>query len=170
MDPLEKNSSRPSSKDYLVTHGPQRKTLEKITLRPLSMKDLDDVAQIDFSLLGKQRKEYWESKLERTVETGVPSLAAEIDGKVIGFILGKASSWEYGIPENVGLIDTIGVAKEWQGKGISHLLFKEMYSMLKKVGIDTIYVFVDRKQWDLNKFFDRMGFVRGDMINLELKI
>jgi N-acetylglutamate synthase-like GNAT family acetyltransferase len=170
MNPIEKNSSRPLSMNYLVTHGPGRKTLENITLRPLLMKDLDDVAQIDFSLLGKQRKDYWENKLERTEKSGVPSLAAEIDGKVIGFILGKASTWEYGIPENVGLIDTIGVAKEWQGKGISHLLFQEMSSMFKKVGIDTIYVFVDRKKWDLNKFFDRMGFTRGDMINLELKI
>ncbi|MBA4391465.1 MAG: N-acetyltransferase [Syntrophus sp. (in: bacteria)] len=156
--------------NYLVTHGPGRKTLENITLRPLSMKDLDDVAQIDFSLLGKQRKEYWEDKLERIEELGVPSLAAEIDGKVIGFILSKASDREYGIPENIGCIDTIGVDKEWQGKGISHLLFKEMYSMLKNIGIDTIYVFVDRKQRDLVKFFDKMGFARGDMFNMELKI
>ncbi|MCX5817382.1 MAG: hypothetical protein NTX75_14280, partial [Proteobacteria bacterium] len=86
MDPLEEISSKSSSMNYLVTHGSGRKTLEKITLRPLSMKDLDEVAQIDFSLLGKQRKEYWENKLERIEESGVPSLAAEINGKVIGFI------------------------------------------------------------------------------------
>ena len=100
----------------------------------------------------------------------MPSLAAEIDGKIIGFILGKASEREYGIPDNVGYIDTIGVMKEWQGKGISQLLFKEMYSILKKIGLDTIYVFVDRKQMDLVKFFDKMGFVRGDMFSMELKI
>jgi GNAT superfamily N-acetyltransferase len=169
MDPPETGVG-PSSVNYLVTHGPGRKTLEKITLRPLSMKDLDEVARIDFSLLGKQRKEYWENKLERIEKSNVPSLAAEIDGKVIAFILGKASDREYGIPENVGWIDTIGVNKEWQGKGISQLLFKEMYSMLKKSGIDTIYVFVDRKQRDLIKFFDKMGFARGDMFNMELKI
>jgi GNAT superfamily N-acetyltransferase len=170
MDPIEKDSLRPSSINYLVTHGPGRKTLVNITLRPLSVKDLDEVARIDFSLLGKQRKEYWENKLERIEESGVPSLAAEIDGKVIGFILGKASDREYGIPENVGWIDTIGVDKEWQGKGISHLLFKEMYSMFKKVGIDTIYVFLDTKKRDLIKFFDKMGFAKGDMFNMELKI
>ncbi|MCX5814709.1 MAG: hypothetical protein NTX75_00505, partial [Proteobacteria bacterium] len=85
-EPTKIGSSKSSSMNYLVTHGSGRKTLENITLRPLLIKDLDEVAQIDFSLLGKQRKEYWENKLERIEESGVPSLAAEINGKVIGFI------------------------------------------------------------------------------------
>ncbi len=143
---------------------------DKVNLRPLTINDLEAVTQIDESLLGSNRKEYWEAKLEQASNSGVPSLAAEIDGKVVGFILGKASGWEYGIPENVGWIDTIGVKKEWQGKGISQTLFKEMYDMFRKVGVDTIYAFVDWKKWDLLKFFDRMGFERGNMINLELKI
>jgi len=144
--------------------------MEPIKLRILTMKDLDAVTEIDHSLLGSKRREYWEARLESTETSGVPSLAAEVGGKVIGFILGSASGWEYGIPENVGWIDTIGVTKAWQGKGVSQLLFKEIYSMFKKVGVDTIYVFVDWKKWDLLKFFEKMGFTRGDMINLELKL
>lgn len=144
--------------------------MEPIKLRILTMKDLDAVTEIDHNLLGSKRREYWEARLESTETSGVPSLAAEVGGKVIGFILGSASGWEYGIPENVGWIDTIGVTKAWQGKGVSQLLFKEIYSMFKKVGVDTIYVFVDWKKWDLLKFFEKMGFTRGDMINLELKL
>ncbi|MFQ6079490.1 MAG: hypothetical protein ACE5NJ_10205 [Thermodesulfobacteriota bacterium] len=30
-------------------------------------------------------------------------------GKVVGFILGDASEWEYGVPNTVGCIDTIAV-------------------------------------------------------------
>jgi len=144
--------------------------MEPVKLRILTMKDLDAVTEIDHSLLGKKRRGYWESKLERAETSGVPSLAAEIDGKVIGFILGTASGWEYGIPENVAWIDTLGVLKEYQKKGIARLLFREMFSMFKKVGVDTIYVFVNWKDWDLLQFFDRMGFNRGDMVNLEMKI
>lgn len=143
---------------------------ENVNLRPLTIKDLDDVAAIDEELLGKSRREYWESKLERAGLSGVPSIAAEVDGKMIGFILGSASGWEYGVPENIGWIDTMGVTKEWQGKGIAQLLFQEVYSMFKKVGIDTIYVFVDWKDWSLLRFFDKMGFKRGRMVNLELAI
>jgi len=144
--------------------------MEPVKLRILTLKDLDAVAEIDYVLLGKKRREYWENRLEHTATSGVPSLAAEVNGKVVGFILGTASGWEYGIPENVAWIDTLGVIKEYQKKGIARLLFKEMFSMFKKVGIDTIYVFVDWKDWDLLQFFDRMGFNKGDMINLEMKI
>ena len=144
--------------------------MEGVSLRPLTMKDLDAVTAIDLELLGKKRREYWELKLERVETSGVPSLVAEKDDTVIGFILGSASGWEYGVPENVGWIDTLGVTRTWQGKGVSQLLFKEIYSMFKKVGVDTIYVFVDWKKWDLLKFFEKMGFIRGDMINLELKL
>jgi predicted N-acetyltransferase YhbS len=144
--------------------------MEPVKLRVLTMKDLDAVTEIDFKLLGKKRREYWEARLERTETSGVPSLAAEVGGSVIGFILGSASGWEYGIPENIAWIDTLGVNKEFQGKGIARLLFKEMLGMFKKVGVDTVYVFVNWKDWDLLKFFDRMGFKRGDMINLELKL
>jgi GNAT superfamily N-acetyltransferase len=144
--------------------------MEPVKLRILGMKDLDAVTEIDYSLLGTKRREYWETKLERVETSGVPSLAAEVDGRVIGFILGSSSGWEYGIPENIGWIDTLGVVKEWQKKGLARLLFKEMVSMFRKVGVDTIYVFVNWRDWDLLQFFDRMGFKRGDMINLELKI
>lgn len=144
--------------------------LDQVSLRPLTLKDIDAVSELDHKLLGKKRRSYWEKMLEKAENSSVPSLAAEYDNEVIGFILGKASGWEYGIPGNIGWIDTIGVTREWQGRGISELLFREMSSMFKKVGIDTVYIFVDRTKWDLLKFFDRIGFQRGDMINLELKI
>jgi GNAT superfamily N-acetyltransferase len=144
--------------------------MEPVKLRILTLKDLDTVTEIDYSLLGKKRREYWETRLERMETSGVPSLAAEISGKMIGFILGNASGWEYGIPENIAWIDTLGVVKEHQNKGIAKLLFTEMSSMFKKVGVDTIYVFVNWRDWDLLQFFDKMGFQRGDMINLELKL
>jgi GNAT superfamily N-acetyltransferase len=143
---------------------------EPVKLRVLTMRDLNAVADIDESLLGTRRVEYWETRLEKAETSGVPSLAAEVNGRVAGFILGNASGWEYGIPENVAWIDTLGVRNEYKKKGIARLLFKEMFSMFKKVGVDTIYVFVSWKDRDLLQFFDKMGFKRGDMINLEMKI
>ncbi len=141
-----------------------------VKLRILTLHDLDAVTEIDSSLLGRKRKGYWENRLEHAAMAGVPALAAEVDGKVIGFILGNASGWEYSIPENVAWVDTIGVIKEYQDKGVARLLLKEMVSMLKKLGIQTVYVFVNWRDRDLLTFFDKMGFKRGDMVNLELTI
>ncbi|HEY3276723.1 MAG TPA: GNAT family N-acetyltransferase [Syntrophorhabdaceae bacterium] len=143
---------------------------ENIVIRPLKFTDLEAVCRIDYSLLGKKRDVYWENRLEKAEVSGLPSLAAEVDGTVIGFIIGSSSGWEYGVPENVGWIDSMGVAGEWQDKGVSQLLFQKIYEIFKTVGVDKIYVFVDWKKWDILKFFDNMGFRRGDMVNFRLSL
>ena len=97
-------------------------------------------------------------------------ICTEIDGDVVGFIIGDANGWEYGAPENVGWIDTIGVDPDFQRTGIAKILFTEMINNLKKVGVEAIYTFVAWRDWTLLTFFDEMGFEKGDMINLELKI
>ena len=129
------------------------------------------IVEIDTKVLGKPRPEYWGTKLGLVEKRSqVSSLVVELDGKVVGFIIGDVSSWEYGVPENIGLIDTIGVDPDYQRKGIAKILFTEMAKNLKKVGVDTVITFVKRRDWVLLKFFDSMGFQKGDMINLELDI
>ncbi|MBL7173688.1 MAG: GNAT family N-acetyltransferase [Desulfobacteraceae bacterium] len=140
-------------------------------IRTMVPSDMDQIVEIDIKVLGKPRPEYWEMKLELPEKhSQISSLVAELDGKVIGFIMGGASRWEYGVPENVGWIDTIGVDPDYQRKGIAKILFTEMTNNLKEVGVDTIYTFVTRRDWKLLKFFNSIGFQKGDMINLELDI
>jgi ribosomal protein S18 acetylase RimI-like enzyme len=93
-----------------------------------------------------------------------------MEGKIAGFILGDASGWEYGVPKNIGWIDTIGVDPSYQKIGVARMLIKEMLNYMKKVGVDTVYTFVNWRDWILLQFFDAMGFKRGAMINLEFKI
>ena len=140
-------------------------------IRTMVPSDLDRIVEIDIKVLGKPRPEYWEMKLElEEKRPGVSSLVAELDGKVIGFIIGDASRWEYGVPENIGWIDTIGVDPDYQRKGIAKILFTEMTNNLKKLGVDTIITFVKRRDPILLNFFNSLGFQKGDMINLELDI
>ena len=47
-----------------------------------------------------------------------------MEGKVIGFILGDASGWEYGVPQNIGWIDTIGIDLSYQKKGVARMLME----------------------------------------------
>ncbi|MCF8077989.1 MAG: GNAT family N-acetyltransferase [Desulfobacterales bacterium] len=133
--------------------------------------DLDRIIEIDVKVLGKERPEYWEMKLDLVQKRPqISSLVAELDGRVVGFIIGGASRWEYGVPESVGWIDTIGVDPACQRKGIAKRLFEEMVKGLKKMGVDTITTFVNRRDWILLKFFKNLGFQKGDMINLEMEI
>ncbi|MBC8457811.1 MAG: GNAT family N-acetyltransferase [Deltaproteobacteria bacterium] len=140
-------------------------------VRVMREDDLERIIEIDNKVLGERRPDYWEGKVEMAEKRSpLPSLVAETEGKVVGFILGDASGWEYGMPENIGWIDTIGVDPSYQKKGVAKMLMEEMLNNMKKVGVDTVYTFVNWRDWGLLQFFDAMGFKRGDMINLEFKI
>jgi len=140
-------------------------------VRKMNSKDLDAIVAIDTQILGKSRWDYWLMKMSLT-EQRLPmaSLVAEADGKVVGFILGDASGYEYDVPENIGWIDTIGVDPAYQKQGIARMLMNEMIVNLKKVGVDTVYTMVNWRDWNLLKFFDAFGYKKGPLINLELKI
>lgn len=146
-------------------------SLENMKIRPLIKEDLKDIVEIDEKVLGENRKSYWERKLELMNRTASQiSLVAEMEGRVIGFVLGDISGWEFGVPETIGWIDTIGVEPAYQKKGVATALARELVQNLKNLGVKTIYTLVSWNDWDLLQFFHAMGFSRGDMINLELKV
>jgi ribosomal protein S18 acetylase RimI-like enzyme len=160
--------------------------MENVKIRGLSDTDLDSVVEIDKKIFGKERREFWKRKVLYSDIYPRPALVAEIDRKVVGFILGFVSGWEFGVPDSVGWIDTIGVDPEYQRKGIGKLLFTELIKVFKKSGIErmpqtkdgkpkiegvnVIYTLVSWDRWDLLQFFHAMGFNKGDMLNLEQKI
>ena len=144
---------------------------DSLIIRAMRKTDLSQIIKIDTKILGKQRPHYWEHKLEsvgRRPKTS--SLVAVIGGEIVGFIIGGASRYEFGIPEHIGWIDTIGVNPEFQRRGIARILFKEMAENLKKDGVDSIFTLVTRRDWRLLKFFNSLGFEKGDLVNLELDI
>lgn len=146
-------------------------SMQAPVIRTMTMKDLSRIIEIDTRILGKSRPDYWEAKLFIAEHRSpLASLVAEIGGTVIGFIIGDASGWEYGAPENVGWIYAIGVDPEYQRKGIAKMLITEMVDNLKKVGVDTVYTFVNWRDWKLLRFFNSKGFRKGEMISLELKV
>ncbi len=156
----------------------------KVKIRALTEDDLESIVEIDRNVLGESRREYWMRKISYTDIYPRPSLVAEVGGKVVGFILGYVSGWEFGVPDTVGWIDTIGVDPAYQRRGIGKILIKEFIENLKRTGkeerpeakkskiegVNIIYTLVKGTDWNLLQFFHAMGFKRGDMINLELKI
>lgn len=146
-------------------------SLENVKIRTLKQDDLDAIVSIDEKVLGENRKNYWERKLElMNHKASQISLVAEMEGRIVGFVLGDISGWEFGVPETIGWIDTIGVEPAYQKKGIATALARELIQNLKSLGVKMIYTLVSWNDWDLLQFFHAMGFSRGELINLELKI
>jgi ribosomal protein S18 acetylase RimI-like enzyme len=145
--------------------------MELVKLRALQPKDLDAIAEIDSAILGNPRPEYWKDRIAAIEKhSGIAPIVAELDGKVVGFVIGEASGWEYGVPEEVGWIHTVGIDPEFQGQGIGAIMMREMLDNMKKVGVSKVYTFVNWKEAALLRFFDRMGFDCGDMINLQKRL
>ena len=146
--------------------------MERLNLRPLTIADLDAIVEIDRRVLGKPRRDFWKKRIE-LVNNQYPlsCLVAELEGKVVGFIVGEVSGWGFGVPDTIGWISTIGVDPTYQHKGVAKKLGEEFIKNLKAIGVNIVYTLVNWNDWDLLKFFRAMGFTRGgDMINLELKI
>ncbi len=150
----------------------QEDLLTGLKIRPLTMADLDAIVEIDHKVLGKTRRDYWRQKIELpNPRYPLSCLVAESDGKVIGFIVGEVSGWEFGIPETIGWISTIGVDPGYQHRGVARRLSEQFIKNLKAIGVTIVYTLVNWNDWDLLTFFRAMGFTRGgEMINLELKI
>ena len=155
-----------------------------LRIRSLNENDLDAVVEIDRKILGKSRRDHWRRKMAYADIYPRPALVAEMDGKVVGFILGYVSGWEFGVPDTVGWIDTIGVDPDYQNRGIGKTLFKSLIENFRRTGreerpeakesriegVNVVYTLVRWNDWSLLRFFHKMGFKRGDMISLELKI
>jgi ribosomal protein S18 acetylase RimI-like enzyme len=145
--------------------------LSGVNIRPMNVGDMDAIVDIDRRILGKLRPEYWKKLVPQNPHYPFSSLVAEFEGKVVGFVVGEVSGWEFGVPDTIGWLSTIGVDPDYQHKGIAKKLSQEFVKNLKMIGVGVIYTLVNWNDWDLLKFFKAMGFTRGgDMINLELKI
>jgi ribosomal protein S18 acetylase RimI-like enzyme len=146
--------------------------LASIHIRAMTSEDLDGIVEIDRKVLGKSRPDYWRKRIElRNPRYPLSCLVAECENKVIGFIVGEVSGWEFGIPETIGWINTIGVDPDYQHQGVARKMSEEYIKNLKAIGVTIVYTLVNWSDWDLLKFFHAMGFTRGgEMINLELKI
>jgi ribosomal protein S18 acetylase RimI-like enzyme len=157
---------------------------EKVKIRVLDENDLDAVVGIDKRVLGKERRAFWKRKI---VYAGIyprPALVAEIEGKVVGFILGYVSGWEFGVPDTTGWLDTLGVDPAYQRRGIGKALFNELIEIFKRSGreetietetrkvegVNVVYTLTSWTDWDLLQFYHAMGFQKGEMLNLKLDV
>ena len=145
--------------------------LSGVNIRPMTVGDVDAIVEIDRRVIGKSRPDYWKKVVPENPQYPFSSLVAEFEGRVIGFVVGEVSGWEFGVPDTIGWLSIIGVDPDYQHKGVARRLSQEFVKNLKGIGVSVIYTLVNWDDWDLLKFFREMGFTRGgDMINLELKI
>lgn len=142
-------------------------------MRVMKSSDLDAIVRIDEQTSRQNRREYYERKLAALLDprhTINSSLVAEVDGKVVGFIMGDIYFGEFGIPETSATIDTLGVEPKIQHHGIASDLMDQFIMNMKAAGVNKIYTLVNWDDFALERFFSRHRFVPSKRINLELTL
>ena len=147
----------------------------KLVLRPLREEDIPSIVAIDESISGRAKPEYWhhklthylsENKFDSDDETRFLAQVAEIDGKVVGFMIGGIRRWEFGEP-SCGWITALGIDPNHRHLGIARRLLAEVLDYYRQNGLEHVRTIVERSEGDLLKFFHSMGFIRGPFVELQ---
>jgi ribosomal protein S18 acetylase RimI-like enzyme len=102
---------------------------------------------------------------EHALQTQDACFVAELDGKVIGFMISYILTLGFGI-EKSAWIATLGINPENMGQGIGGKLAEEVFKYYRAEGIHNVYTSVRWDSTDLLSFFKTLGFDRSNFINL----
>jgi ribosomal protein S18 acetylase RimI-like enzyme len=140
---------------------------EMVKIRKMVPEDVVKILEVDQKLTGKQRSPSWPQRVSRYLEMYYPPLChiAEVDDKVVGFILGDIRGWEYALASG-GWIDIMGVTPEFQGRGIGKKLVKAFTKECQQRKMKT-HMMVRELDERLQKFLAESGFHRGGLVELE---
>jgi ribosomal protein S18 acetylase RimI-like enzyme len=150
-------------------HVSSRPPLPLITVRNLGHSDLPDVVRIDAEASGRRRAEYFELMLMRALNfAGLQmSLVAELDGRIVGYVIASLFYGEYGISEPTASIDAIAVAAAARRSGVARAMMEQFRANAAAIGVSVIRTEVPWDDFDLLAFFKSEGFVPAQRVCLE---
>lgn len=141
-------------------------------VRRLRPGDLGRVVALDALVSGHERRGYLEHKLathllDSSVEV---SLGAEVDGILVGFLLARVWTGEFGATEPVAVLDTLGVQPAFQHRGIGEALLDQLATNLRGLEVRRLRTEVDWNAFPLLGFFHGQGFRPAPRLCLELDL
>ncbi|HEY5673363.1 MAG TPA: GNAT family N-acetyltransferase [Malonomonas sp.] len=145
---------------------------DRVKIRSLQERDLDDVVRLDRKLSGQDRGAYYRGKFqEMLVETGIRvSLVAEKKDLLAGFIMARVDYGEFGKPIQTATIDTLGVHPAEKGTGVGHALLSQLLINLSILRVESLSTQILWQQNDLHSFMQRCGFAPSQRLVLSKTI
>jgi predicted N-acetyltransferase YhbS len=140
--------------------------LQNLIIRNLEIGDSEDISRIQ-ELITKEPStiDYHKIVQEEVKKDNNVTVVAELDGKVVGFIITYILHGGFGL-EKSAWIGIFGVEPKYMGSGIGKRMAKEVFDELRKMNIKNIFTPVKWDSVDLLSFFKSLGFDRCNFINL----
>jgi ribosomal protein S18 acetylase RimI-like enzyme len=145
---------------------------DAILVRTMRENDLDAIVAIDALSTGRRRPSYFQLMLQRAISQArlQISLVAELDSRVVGFLIGSLYYGEYGVVEPAASLETIGVDPRYRGQHVARALMRQLRNNLGALQISTLRTEVAWNDLDLLAFFRSEGFSPGPRLCLETSV
>jgi len=142
--------------------------MTEVRIRPITELDLDAVTRIDERITGRYRPEVWEQRVVYYIrrDPDAPKVA-ELDGKVVGFMLGEVRGGEFGLDEPTGWIEFVGVDPSARGGGIGRRLAEALLAHFRERGAKVARTMVAARDQEIAAFLRAMGFAPAALTALE---
>lgn len=142
---------------------------EQLFIRNARPSDLDAVIALNDTGHVDGKQAYWRMIFEHYVNCGDNDrhfLVSEINGQIVGFIVGEVRAWEFGSPP-CGWVFALSVSTRNRKMGIGQRMFEEICKCLKRAGAVTVRTMVEREDKLALSFFRNQGLSSGRYVELE---
>ena len=141
--------------------------MKDLLIRKLQIDDAESICRIQESITKEPITiDYRKVAEEEAKNKDGVSFVAELDGKVVGFMITYIIYGGFGL-EKSAWIGVFGVEPKYMGSGIGKRLAKEIFDVITERGIKNIFTSVSWDSTDLLSFFKSLGFDRCEFINLK---
>lgn len=138
----------------------------QIPCRTLAADDLPALIRIGNHNTGRDVSAYYQRRVAELLnESGVRvSLVAELEGRVVGFIMARVDFGEFGRTEPAAVMDTIGVDPVCAQRGVGTALVEQLLDKLAVLKVKQVHTEVGWDQFDLLAFLQQRGFHPGQRL------
>jgi len=129
-------------------------------VRAMRPEDLPQIVRIDRAITGRERHDYIAAKLGEAMDDSAirVSLAARLDGAIVGYLMANADLGDFGRTEPVAVLDTIGVDPAYEHRGVGHALVSQLFANLGALRVDRVETVVAPADLGLLGFLHHTGF------------
>ena len=145
---------------------------EQLSIRPLRAADFERMVEIDKAITDRGRRGFYEKRFSASSSNpqDFVGLAAERDGKVLGFVLAHLLSGEFGVTAPVGVLDAIGVDPAARGFCVGQRLLGGLEQTLTDRGVTEVRTEANWTEHSLVSFFATAGFRLAPRLVLDRSI
>lgn len=141
---------------------------ETVSIREIRLADAEAIQDIRMAISPEDANVDFEKLVEQHISdgNGKTSLVAEINGRVVGYMISTTLYAGFGIRRSAWIM-SIGVHPEYMGQGLGLKLANRICDIYRDKGVKSIYSSVMWDSIDVLSFFKKLGFQRSEFINLK---